>query len=155
MSDRDLLLSAQATTLPREKVSVPELGAGKVLWIQGMSGTDRDSYESSLLVQKGRRSSVNLQDVRAKLVVRCAIDGPPEGWKEGSAPWPAARLFRDEEFGQVSKIRGDVLGRLYSVAQRLSGLTDEDIDELGKSSETAPGTSSPSDLPGDSACPSA
>lgn len=147
MSDRDLLLSPQAMTLPREAVPVPELGAGKVIWIQGMSGTDRDSYESSLLVQKGRRSSVDLQNIRAKLVVRCAIFAPPE---EAGPEFVGKRLYRDDEVAAIAKVRGDVLGRLYTVAQRLSGLSDEDIEELGKSSATATGSSSPSSSPGSS-----
>jgi hypothetical protein len=141
--DRDLLLSDKALVLPAEAVRVPELGEGKVIWIRGMNGEERDAFEAAMVIQKGRRSSVDLKDTRAKLVVRCAVEAPKG---EGQPVGP--RLFRDDEYPRVSKIRGDVLGRLHGVAQRLSGISDEDIDELGKASPTTPGASSSSSSPG-------
>lgn len=129
---RDGLTTGKAREVGIERVPMPELGEGAVAIIRGMTGTDRDSYEAGLVVQKGKRSSVNLIDIRAKLVARCLVN------EEGQ------RLFTDDEHAAVGAMRADLLDRLYRVAQRLSGLSDEDADELGKSSSTPPGTSSSS-----------
>lgn len=127
---KDAFTAAKATTLPRETVAVPELG-GDVI-VQGMSGTDRNTYEAALLVGKGRKSHVDLSDITAKLLVRCLIN------EDGS------RIFRDDETALIGAVRADALSRLSAVAQRLCGLTDEDVEELGKSSTTPAGTSSSS-----------
>lgn len=136
--NRDAFQSAHAQTTPVERVPVPELGADKVAIVRGLSGTERDKYQAELLNQRGKRNTVMLDDVSAKLVGKCLIG------EDGN------RLFRDHEYGIVGAIRGDVLKRLYDVAARLSGITDEEIEELGKSSTSPTGTSSPSASPGSS-----
>ena len=100
-----------ATSLPCEQVEVPQLGG--YLYVQGLSGTERDAFEATLTRRRGGKR--NLENVRA-------------------------RLFGDSlvEVQRVGRIRVDVLQRLFDVAQRLSGLSDEDLDELGPPSETAP-----------------
>ena len=130
MDIRELLTGVRATTLPQEVVPTPELGDGASVIVRGMSGTDRNSYESALMVGKGRKSRVDMADITAKLLVRCIVR------EDGT------RVFRDDETALVGKIRSDVLGRLSDVAQRLCGLTEEDLEDLGKSLPTAPGTSS-------------
>jgi hypothetical protein len=111
-----------ARHIRRETVPVPELGDGAVAIIRGMTGTERDAYEASLIKQQGRRSTVDMLDLRAKLVARCLVDEQDQ------------RVFSDEEIGELGKMRADVLDRLYTVARRLSALSQEDIDELGKAS---------------------
>lgn len=129
---RDLLLSDRAQKVPIERVPVPELGDGEVAIIRGMTGGERDAYQKSILNQRGKRSTVEFDDITAKLVARCLVN------EDGT------RVFQDEEIPLVSRIRGDVLNRLYTVAQKLSGLTDEDIEELGNGSRTPSGTNSSS-----------
>lgn len=130
--------SVAAVTTPSEQVPVPELGAGKVAIIRGLSGTERDKYQAELINQKGKHSKVMLDDVSAKLVCKCLVN------EQG------ARVFSDAQYQQVGAIRGDVLKRLYDVAARLSGITDEEIEQLGKSSTTPSGTSSSSASPSSS-----
>lgn len=122
---REALLGAAATTLPRTVLHIPELGGDVIL--QGMSGTDRDAWEQSLVRGRGKKRDVNLQNVRAKLVVRSLIN------EDGS------RMFTDAEAPAVGAIRVDVLNQLFEAAQKLSGVSDEDVDELGKSSESTAG----------------
>lgn len=124
---RDALL--QATTLPRERVFIKELG-GEVI-IQGMTGKQRDAWESSLVKQRRNRRSLDTQNVRARLVARCLVNDD------------GTRMFSDEEADQLGDIRVDVLGHLFEVAQRLSGVTNEDVDELGKPSAATTGSGSP------------
>ena len=124
------ILAAAAAALPRERVEVPELG-GYVM-VQGMSGTDRDAWEKSLVVGRGKRRDVNTENVRAKLAVRCLVDDD------------GARLFEDGDVAILGKLRVDVLNRIFETAQRLSGVSDEDIDELKKSSAPEAGSGSSS-----------
>lgn len=119
MSLRDRLLAA--AELPRESVSVPELG--ETFTVQGMNGLQRDDFEASLFTTtaNGRRRIFAPANIRAKLLVRCVID-----------PETGERLFNDGDVDVVGQIRADVLDRLFSVAQRLSGISDRDVEELGK-----------------------
>lgn len=130
METRDALLQG-GRTLPRENVRLDELG-GLIVIVQGMSGKQRDEWESSLIKGRGRRRDVDTRNVRAKLVARCLLK------EDGS------RMFGDDEADLVGEIRVDVLQRLFNVAQRLSGVSDEDVDELGKSSAATDGSDSPS-----------
>lgn len=113
--------------LPREVVTVPILGA---VTIQGMSGAQRDAFEASCIEERGKKRKFSTQNFRAKLVAFCAVDDDGE------------RLFTDPE--ALGSIRADVLDRLYGPAARLSGLSKEDEEELGKSlaTETPSRTSS-------------
>ena len=125
LSRADLLA---AIGLPREPVRIPELG-GDVL-VQGMSGAQRDAWEASLVEGKGKRRRMNTANIRAKLVAQCCID------EAGN------RLFTDTDVEVLGTTRVDVLNRLFGVAQRLSGVSDEDVDELGTpSTKDAPSTS--------------
>lgn len=111
-----------ATAPAQETVPVPEL-KGDVI-VRGMTGKERDAFEASLVEGKGKKRDINTKNLRAKLVAFCCID--PEG----------KRLFSDSEAEVLGDVRADVLDRLFSVAQRLSGITQEDADELGQASET-------------------
>jgi hypothetical protein len=125
--DKGALL--KATALPRETVYVKELGGALI--IQGMSGKQRDEWESSLVKQRRNRREIDTRNVRARLVARCLVN------EDGS------RMFGDEEADLLGDVRVDVLSQLFTVAQRLSGVSDEDVDELGKSSGATAGSGSP------------
>jgi hypothetical protein len=128
---KHLLLGA--TVPPQETVSIPELG-GEVI-IRGMSGAERDAFEVSLVEGRGRKREVNLKNLRAKLVAYCCID------EHG------ARVFSNEEAEALGNMRVDVLNRMYSVAQRLSGISDQDADELGQPVTLTVSATSSSPLP--------
>ncbi len=106
--------------LPSETVTVPILGDVLVV---GMSGSQRDDFEASCMEGRGKKREFNLKNARAKLVSACAHD-----------PADKAQLFPDA--GELGDIRADILDPLYSVAARLSGISKEDEDALGKPLET-------------------
>ena len=115
---REALLAA--TALPRETVQVPELGGAVV--VQGLSGIARDAFEGSMFTQRGKTRELNMQNVRARLVALCLVDEA------------GARVFQDDDVPALGQVRADILDRLFGVAQRLSGLRDQDVDELGQPS---------------------
>jgi hypothetical protein len=124
---------AADTTLPTETVPVPEWG-GSVI-VQGLSGTARDAFESTLVKQRGRKSESNLENFRAKLLVRSLVD------EKGNL------LFVEKDIPALGRKSAIALERVYEVAQRLSRLTPEDVEELTEELGEDQSGDSGSDLP--------
>lgn len=112
-----------------ELAEVPEWGYS--VYIRGLSGIDRDAYEMAMIEQKalkdkktGKRptAELNLTNLRAKLIVRTAVDSDD--------PNTCKPIFTAEDADWIGKKSGAALQRLYIVAQRLSGLSSEDEEEL-------------------------
>lgn len=127
--DKAAILAAAAQSLPIEPVDVPELGG--TVYVRGMSGVERDGWETSLVVGRGKKQRINTENVRARLLVRVLCNDKGE------------LLFAPSDATALGGLRVDVLTKLYEVAQRLSGVSDEDIDELGNASAPAAGSGSP------------
>jgi hypothetical protein len=127
LSRSDIL---KATVTPRETVHVKELG-GDVI-VRGMTGVERDVFEASCIEGRGKTSRFNMRNFRAKLVANCCVD------EQGN------RIFTDADVATLGEVRADVIDRLFGVAQRLSGMRDEDLDELGLASEKTALSGTPS-----------
>lgn len=123
---RDQILKAD--DLPTEDVDVPEWGG--TVRVRGLTGTERDSYEAAMLNfrTKGRKvdSEMDMSEFRVRLVAKAIVDA------EGK------RLFSDRDVRALGMKSAVALNRIYEVAERLSGLTSEDVEELAKNSETGP-----------------
>jgi len=111
---RDAILKAE--DIHTEKVDVPEWG-GEVL-VRGLSGRQRDEFEGSLVEHRGRRAVMNTANMRAKLVAWSVVD------EEGK------RLFTNGDVPELGEHSAAAVNRIYGVAARLSGLSDEDVDEM-------------------------
>ena len=84
--------------------------------------------------QRGKKRSFNMQNFRAKVVAECAVDDKGQ------------QVFAD--VSDLGDCRADVLDPIYTVAAKLSGISKEDEEEMGKSSATeTPSTSSSSASP--------
>jgi hypothetical protein len=110
------------TGVPVEDVRLPELEtetSGQVyVRVRGLTGKERDRYEESLVVGKGKNATVNARNARAKLAVLSCID------EKGD------RLFSDADVAWLGEKSAIALERIFDVARRLSGLTDTDVKEL-------------------------
>ena len=126
-----LVTAAESGGVPTERIAVPELAADGYVIVRGMTGWERDAWERSLVKGRGKRRDIDTENVRARLAVRCLVDDT------------GARIFRDDEAGVLGKLRVDVLQRIFEVAQKLSGVSDEDIDELGSPSAPVAGSAPP------------
>lgn len=113
LSKEDIL---KADDLEREECEVPEWN-GSVI-VRALNGRERDDYEASCVQQRGNNMHRNLANVRAKLVVRSVID------EDGN------RLFEDRDANALGLKSAAALDRVFTVAARLSRLSDEDVDEL-------------------------
>jgi hypothetical protein len=116
---REAILNAP--DLQVEDVDVPEWG-GKVR-VRGLTGAERDAFEQSIMEQRGRDMSLNLRNIRAKLVALSVVDEQNN------------RVFSDADVKALGQKSAVALQRVFEVAQRLSGLRNEDVEELAKNSE--------------------
>lgn len=116
---RDAILQAQ--DLPTEDVEVPEWGG--TVRVRALTGAERDAFEQSIVEQKGKSTKMNLQNLRAKLVALTVVD------EEGN------RIFNDADAKLLGQKSALALNRVFEVAQKLSGLTPADVEELTKNSE--------------------
>lgn len=101
---------------PYEDVPVPEWG-GEVR-IRGMSGTERDAYQNSMVSigPSGKVQRISLQDALAKLLVRCIVNENNE------------RIYGDKDTAELGAKNAEILERLRDVAKRLSGLGKEELE---------------------------
>ncbi len=111
---RDDILKAQ--DLPVEEIEVREWGG--LVRVRGLTGAERDAFEQSIVERQGKKARMNLRNVRAKLVALCVVD------EQGN------RLFTDDDVEALGRKSAAALDRIFEVAQRLSGLTPADVEEL-------------------------
>ncbi len=120
-----------APDLKTETVAVPEWG-GTVL-VRGLTGAERDEYEQSLMVGRGRNRDINIRNARAKLLVLTIVDASGK------------HVFEDSDIVALGRKSAAALERVFDVARRLSGLSDTDLEELTKNCESSQGGDSASD----------
>ena len=125
---RDTIL--QREDIKTVEVECPEWG-GTVL-VRGMSGVERDKFEASLVVEddssaqkKGgrrRRAEVKttMDNIRAKICVWCMVD------EQGN------RLFTEADVAELGKKSAAPLDRVYDRASKLSGITEDDVEEMAQ-----------------------
>ena len=136
----------RATALRTEEVKVPEwadpeTGADVVL-VRELRGRERDEFEASLAVQRGKQVVPDTANMRAKLVARSVVgdDGEP--------------LFSQQDVAALGELSAAALNRVAEVASRLSGLREEDLEEMAGNSAAADGGASVSLSPVTSDAPS-
>ena len=116
--DKTAILSH--TTIQKELVGVPEWG-GEV-WVKELTGKERDSYEAEIFQIKsnGRKTETKFMhaNIRARLLVLSIVNDD------------GVRLFEDYELESLGNLGALALDRLFTVAQRLSGFTEKDVEEL-------------------------
>ncbi len=103
-----------------EEVSVPEWG-GEVV-VKAMSGTERDAFEGSILgdtTKGGQR--LKMENVRAKLCAMTIIDKDTN-----------ELMFTVADIEALGKKSAAALDRIFSVSQRLSKISSDDVDDLIK-----------------------
>ena len=110
----------EANDLARELVDVPEWGGA--VYVQALSGIERDAWEESIIEIRGSGKNTTtkavLTNMRAKLCARCIVDEHGE------------RLFSDVDVEALGKKSAGALDRVFAIAQKKSGLSEGDVDEL-------------------------
>lgn len=112
--DRNAILNSP--DLPIETVEIPEWG-GSVM-VRGLTAAERDSFESSLFEGKGKNRKEKFENLRARLITRTLVD------ENGN------RIFQDSDADILGKKSAGAIDRIFNVAQKLSGISQQDVNEL-------------------------
>lgn len=135
---KEQILNARGTR-KTEVVDAPAWG-GQVIII-GLSGKERDAFEADMVTMGSNgQQKMNLRNVRAKLVGRSIVD-PADFDIELDANEKAInatlkpdhlprRMFTDIEVNDLGDVDALTLQHIFERAQKLSGITKEDVDEL-------------------------
>lgn len=98
---------------------------GKTIWLRSLTGEEKDEFEASILVRKGKgrkaRREADTHLLRAKLVVKAAVVA------QGSYE----PVFKPEDYKGLAAKNGAVLEKVFDVASELAGLNTEDIEQEG------------------------
>lgn len=117
--------------LKTEDIQIPEWGNAWVR-VRTLNASERDHFEASTVVRNGKKMTTNLEHIRARLCLLCLVDENGE------------RLFQEEDMFPLGGKSAAALDRIFTVAQRLNGLRDSDIEELAGESSAAQNGDSPS-----------
>ena len=124
----------KAVDLDLELVPVPEWGGD--VWVRGMTGSERDAFEAGFAFpdrKPGEVGKLDMRDLRAKLCAKsiCNEDGK--------------LIFSESDVKALSQKSAAALQRVFKVAQRLSGIGDDDLEDMEESLKERPFDNSASD----------
>jgi hypothetical protein len=98
-----------------EVVQVPEWK--DEVTIAAMSGFARDRFEASIV---GNSGGANMQNIRAKLCAASIVDENGE------------LMFSEKDVVKLGKKSSAALDRIFSAAQKLNRISDDDVEDLAK-----------------------
>ena len=110
-----------------EDVQIPEWKEGDksaMVRVRSLSGMELDKFQASILTGKGKNRDVNLKALRSKLVALTVVDGLGNP------------IFSDADIQALGNKNAGALNRIFQKAQELSGLNEEEVNDMVKNSET-------------------
>jgi hypothetical protein len=107
-----------AADLKFEVVAVPEWGGD--VRIRSMTGSARDEFEAAMFAAKGPDETLNLQNVRARMISLSVVD------EQG------VRLFSEADIQALGEKSGAALERVYARCTKLNAISKADVGELVK-----------------------
>ena len=114
----------KADDVKKELLNVPDWGG--VVYVRGMTGADRDKFEASIVQTRGKDQTLNMVNIRAKLASMTICD------EKGN------RIFSEADVKDLSNKSAHALQRIFVVAQKLSGIGDDDVKELAEGLQENP-----------------
>ncbi|MBI4800631.1 MAG: hypothetical protein HY794_18225 [Desulfarculus sp.] len=121
MLTKEQILAVQ--DLPSETVDVPEWGGGVV--VRGLAAAARVAWGGDAFETVDGQTRAK-PDFQAQLLVLCLVDA------QGN------RLFSDDDVPSLADKSSLVVGRLYDVAVRLSGIGTKAIEDAVKNEKPGP-----------------
>ena len=116
MLDKNAILKIK--DIQTEEVYIPEWG--DTVLVRGLTGNQRDQYEASIVEMRGQTQVLRMESLRARLCALSLVDAD------------GRQLFDFDEAAELGKKNAAALERICLVAQRLSGLTNGDMENLAK-----------------------
>lgn len=114
-------------TLKRERVETID---GPVV-VQELTAKERDAFERSCVKPDGKKTKDDMTNLRAKLLILAVRDDNGD------------RLLQDGDLESVGRLPASVVQPLFEAAARLSGISNEDVEELVGNSAGEPSGASP------------
>lgn len=108
--------------VPKEKVTVPELGD---IWVHGLTCGEKDDYENNVVQFNRGSRELRLNNARAVLMQLTVRN------QHGN------RLFAEKDIGKLRNLPAGIVDPILDVARKLSGMATGEIEELVKNSQTA------------------
>lgn len=113
-------------TKPPKPEAVPWLN-GEVVYVAAWNSAARDSFEKeNLEVGTSDDPYSHLENIRARLLVRCLVDENGE------------RLLTDDDAAELGQCWAVPMDRAFAVAKRLCAFSQADLEELEKNYGSAP-----------------
>ena len=103
------------------EVPVPELGGS--VYVKGMTAKDRSRFETQFQLSSGKSNTRKLKEIRERLVIACLCD------EEG------VLLLQDSDVDAVGSQPAAVVERIVDAAQKVCGMSNNDVEDLAKNSE--------------------
>ena len=123
----------EAQDIQREEVEVPEWGG--TVYVKALTADERDKLESAMVEwgRDGKPRSMKIEGFRLRLAAMSICD------EDGG------RLFGDNEVTKLGKKSSAALERVLRVAERLSSITQSEVEELADGLKNDQSADSPSD----------
>lgn len=108
----------KAADLQVAEIEVPEWGG----WVRvrGLTGLERDQFESEMTQRKGKDVQMNLRNIRARLVQLSVVDEKGE------------RMFTHQVLEALGAKSARALDRIFTKSMELSGLSPGDVENLAE-----------------------
>ena len=116
---REQLLTPVAVA--KEEVFIPELNDS--VWVKGMTAAERSKFERTFQTPDGKSNKRRTLQVRERLCIASCVD------ENGAV------LFTQDDIDALGRQSGSVIERIVNVAQRLCGMSDQDVEDMAKNSE--------------------
>jgi|DEB0MinimDraft_6_1074348.scaffolds.fasta_scaffold32085_1 hypothetical protein len=110
-------IKAKRGVMPREPLSVPELGEDPI-YISKLNAAGRDKFEQ--MVTGGRAGSVNLDNIRARFLTLVCVD---EAGK---------LLFEESDAEWLGELDTDIVQKIVDKGFELNGINAEAVEEAAK-----------------------
>lgn len=114
----------QSSDMRIQLVAVPEWGGS--VRLRSLTGAERDAFEATLVKEVDGKRVPDMDNLRAKLLAATIVD---EDDRQIFTPYDLAAL------GRKSAV---ALDRVFTVAQRLNGMSADAVEESLKNSDSAP-----------------
>jgi aminopeptidase-like protein len=88
-----------------------------------MTAKDRSRFETQFQLSSGKSNTRKLKEIRERLVVACLCD------EEG------VLLLQDSDVDAVGAQPAAVVERIVDAAQKVCGMSNNDVEDLAKNSE--------------------
>ena len=111
---KEQILAAQ--DLETETVDVPQWG-GSVL-VRSLTARERGQLISSIVDQRAGGRTLKLTEVQVRTCAMAIVDAAGN------------RMFGEEDIAKLGRKSAGALQIVFEVAQRLSGLSDDQVEEL-------------------------